>query len=130
MKKLYIRCTGCGELYHVGYCMVDGTMQLKYLASMIEWVYDHAKDSYCAHSLTSQPELFEFVISADELDTNSHVCASHVVVGDILYTPINGVMRKVVVTKYDKDFPEVFHCTLVGSGEKTRIPDNNLYREV
>ena len=130
MKKLYIRCTGCGELYLVGYRMVDGTVELKYLASMLEWLHDHAKDSNCAHSDTSQSELFEFVVGAEDLDTNSYVCASHVFRGDILYTQIGGVMRKVVVIKLDKDFPEVFHCTFIDSGEKTRIPNNNLYRKV
>lgn len=130
MKKFYIRCTGCGELYHVGYCMEDGTIKLKYLASLLEWLHDHTKDSYWAYSNTSQPELFEFVVGAECLDTNSYVCASHVFTGDILYTPIDGIMRKVVVTKLYKDCPGLFYCTIVGSGEKVKIYDTNLYREV
>lgn len=130
MKKLYIRCTGCGELYMMGYYMGDGTVEPKYLASLLEWLHDHAKDSYCAHSDTSQPELFEFVVGSEDLDENTYVCASHVFIGDVLYTPIDGTMRKVVVTKLYKDSPELFYCTIVGTGEKVKISDTNLYREV
>lgn len=127
MKKLYIRCTGCGELYMIGYFMEDGTIKLKYLASLLEWLDDHIKDSY---SVTSQPKLFEFVVGSEDLDETKHVCESHVFVGDVLYTPIDGTMRKVVVTKLDKDFPWLFHCVIVGTGKKVKIQDTNLYREV
>lgn len=130
MKKFYIRCTGCGELYMLGYCMEDGTVELKYLASLLEWLHDHVKDSYCVISGTSQPELFEFVVGSEDLDENTYVCASHVFIGDVLYTPIDGTMRKVVVTKLDKDSPWLFYCTIVGTGEKVKISDTNLYREV
>lgn len=114
----------------MGYYMGDGTVEPKYLASLLEWLHDHAKDSYCAHSDTSQPELFEFVVGSEDLDENTYVCASHVFIGDVLYTPIDGTMRKVVVTKLYKDSPELFYCTIVGTGEKVKISDTNLYREV
>lgn len=130
MKKFYIRCTGCGELYMLGYCMEDGTVELKYLASLLEWLHDHAKDSYCTLSGISQPEHFEFVVGSEDLDENTHVCASHVFTGDVLYTSIDGIMRKVVVTKLYKDCPDLFYCTIVGTGEKVKIYDTNLYREV
>ena len=130
MKKLYIRCTGCGELYLIGYRTEDGTVELKYLASLLEWLHDHVKDSYCVISGTSQPELFEFVVGSEDLEENTHVCASHVFTGDVLYTPIDGIMRKVVVTKLYKDCPELFYCTIVSSNKKVKIYDTNLYREV
>lgn len=130
MKKFYIRCTGCGELYMIGYFMEDGTIKLKYLDSLLEWLHDHVKDSYCTYSKTSQPELFEFVVGSEELNDTKHVCASHVFIGDVLYSPIYGIMRKVVVIKLYKDCPDLFYCAIVGSGEKVKIHDTNLYREV
>lgn len=114
----------------LGYCMEDGTVELKYLASLLEWLHVHAKDSWCTLSDISQPELFEFVVGSEDLDDNAHVCASHVFTGDVLYTPIDGTMRKVVVTKLYKDTPDLFYCTIVGTGEKVKIFDTNLYREV
>lgn len=110
--------------------MEDGTVELKYLASLLEWLHFHAKDSWCTLSDISQPELFEFAVGSEDLDVNTHVCASHVFTGDVLYTPIDGIMRKVVVTKLYKDSPELFYCTIVGTGEKVKIFDTNLYREV
>lgn len=130
MKKFYIRCSGCGELYPLDYCMVDGAVGLNNLSILLEWLHIHGKDSYCTRSITSQPELFEFVVGSEDLNVNTHVCASHVFTGDVLYTPIGGIMRKVVVTKLSKDSPELFYCTFVGTGEKVKIPDTNLYREV
>ena len=130
MKKFYIRCTGCGELYMLGYCMDGGTLKLKYLASLLEWLRDHADCSFCSYSDTPQPELFEFVVGSEDVDVSPHVCASRVFIGDVLYTPIDGTMRKVVVTKLDKDSPCLFYCTIVGTGEKVKISDTNLYREV